>query len=246
MSFVCDVRVARPVFRDWFKVRAADRKGTHRSPSTPSTTTSSHNPRTCLSTPSTYVPLNAQAAPDTHQDCRLPASRKRRLSSTSPTSLRMSSRISTIKFTLAYARCYARFCGKITSVQFDPSAHTATLNFEKPSAAKTALMLNGGTLDGAHLTITSDIEHQDKDDSAHADHIDQTDKPRAGSKCSRHPRVNPRTDQVLQLRQNISRADTPSPTRSSSARSSSTSSAASRLASCPTSRASTPNSVRDR
>ncbi|EIW59646.1 uncharacterized protein TRAVEDRAFT_46948 [Trametes versicolor FP-101664 SS1] len=90
------------------------------------------------------------------------------------------------------------FCGKITSVQFDPSAHTATLNFEKPSAAKTALMLNGGTLDGAHLTITSDIEHQDKDDSAHADHIDQTDKPRAGIAAEYLAKGYTLSDQILQ------------------------------------------------
>lgn len=38
-------------------------------PPLPSTTTSTHHPRTCLSTPSTYVPLIAQATRDTHQDC---------------------------------------------------------------------------------------------------------------------------------------------------------------------------------
>ena len=73
------------------------------------------------------------------------------------------------------------FCGKITKVEFEAEKHAATIHFEKPSAAKTALMLNGGTLDGSHLTITSDQEHEVKEDGAHGEHIDQSDKPRAGS-----------------------------------------------------------------
>ncbi|KAI0350338.1 hypothetical protein OH77DRAFT_1080606 [Trametes cingulata] len=91
------------------------------------------------------------------------------------------------------------FCGKITSVQYDRASHTATIHFEKPSAAKTALMLNGGTLDGAHLTITSDQEHQDKDDGAAAgDHIDQADKPRAGIAAEYLARGYKLSDQILQ------------------------------------------------
>lgn len=70
-----------------------------------------------------------------------------------------------------------------------------TISFEKPSAAKTALMLNGGTLDGAHLNVTSDTVHPDEPDT-HGEHqaetaahhdshgIDQTDKPKAGSMSS--------------------------------------------------------------
>ena len=46
-------------------------------------------------------------------------------------------------------------------------------------------MLNGGTLDGAHLTITSDQAAEAKEEGAHhGEHIDQSDKPRAGSECS--------------------------------------------------------------
>ncbi|KAI0629892.1 hypothetical protein C8Q77DRAFT_1139081 [Trametes polyzona] len=92
------------------------------------------------------------------------------------------------------------FCGKITSVQYDKPNHTATIHFEKPSAAKTALMLNGGTLDGAHLTITSDQVHQDKDDGAahHEGHIDQADKPRAGIAAEYLARGYTLSDQILQ------------------------------------------------
>ncbi|WOO82373.1 Protein vip1 [Vanrija pseudolonga] len=45
------------------------------------------------------------------------------------------------------------FCGKLTSVK--KSGTEADITFEKLSAQKTALMLNGGTLDGAHLEVTS-------------------------------------------------------------------------------------------
>ncbi|KAI0718189.1 hypothetical protein C8T65DRAFT_827705 [Cerioporus squamosus] len=77
------------------------------------------------------------------------------------------------------------FCGKISKVEYNPEKHTATIHFEKASAAKTALMLNGGTLDGAHLTITSDKVPEGQEEGAHhEEHIDQSDKPRAGSECS--------------------------------------------------------------
>ncbi|KAJ7695712.1 hypothetical protein B0H17DRAFT_1055304 [Mycena rosella] len=74
------------------------------------------------------------------------------------------------------------FCGKIESIDFNRDSQTATIHFEKSSAAKTALMLNGGTLDSAALSVTSDKEHEDEahtDDPAHH-HIEQSDKPRAG------------------------------------------------------------------
>ncbi|EKC97579.1 hypothetical protein A1Q2_08117 [Trichosporon asahii var. asahii CBS 8904] len=45
------------------------------------------------------------------------------------------------------------FCGKLTSVK--KNGTEADITFEKQSAMRTALMLNGGTLDGAHLTVTS-------------------------------------------------------------------------------------------
>jgi RNA recognition motif-containing protein len=73
------------------------------------------------------------------------------------------------------------FCGKITSIDHNESSGTAVVHFEKPSAANTALMLNGGTLDGAHLTVHSETEHHEHHDATHtAEGIEQSDKPRAG------------------------------------------------------------------
>ncbi|KAH8804337.1 hypothetical protein DL96DRAFT_1718147 [Flagelloscypha sp. PMI_526] len=70
------------------------------------------------------------------------------------------------------------FCGKIDKIDFNASSKSAVVHFEKGSAAKTATMLNGGTLQGATLAVTSDTEHQDDP------HVDgdptQSDKPRAG------------------------------------------------------------------
>ncbi|KAF5382702.1 hypothetical protein D9615_002819 [Tricholomella constricta] len=60
-----------------------------------------------------------------------------------------------------------------------PEKSTAVIHFEKSSAAKTALMLNGGTLDGATLSVTSDVAHQDEEKTS-KDPLDQSDKPRAG------------------------------------------------------------------
>ncbi|TRM61157.1 hypothetical protein BD626DRAFT_571185 [Schizophyllum amplum] len=54
------------------------------------------------------------------------------------------------------------FCGSIKSV--DHTGTTATVHFEKPSSVKTAVMLNGGTLDGSPLTVTADAEHPDAHD----------------------------------------------------------------------------------
>ncbi|KAG8761266.1 hypothetical protein FRC14_005553 [Serendipita sp. 396] len=83
------------------------------------------------------------------------------------------------------------FCGRIASIQFDASTHTATINFEKIQAAKTALMLNGGALDGATIHVSSDSvadEHHD-DTTTHGvagsaapegSAYEQHDKPRAG------------------------------------------------------------------
>ncbi|PSS37035.1 hypothetical protein PHLCEN_2v1074 [Hermanssonia centrifuga] len=92
------------------------------------------------------------------------------------------------------------FCGKITTVHFDPTTHSATIHFEKSSAAKTALMLNGGTLDGEQLSVTSPTDHQD---DVHHDQypelpIDQTDKPRAGIAAEYLARGYKLSDQVLQ------------------------------------------------
>ncbi|KAJ9107563.1 hypothetical protein QFC21_001022 [Naganishia friedmannii] len=48
---------------------------------------------------------------------------------------------------------FLSFCGQVKSVQMGDKS--ADVVFTKESAAKTALMLNGGTLDGAHLEVTS-------------------------------------------------------------------------------------------
>lgn len=76
---------------------------------------------------------------------------------------------------------------RIKEVDFKEAEKSATVHFEKASAAKTALMLNGGTLDGSHLTVTSEYEHQDDDDAsptAEGVPYHQSDKPRAGSEYS--------------------------------------------------------------
>ncbi|GFZ46040.1 hypothetical protein JCM24511_04286 [Saitozyma sp. JCM 24511] len=52
------------------------------------------------------------------------------------------------------------FCGKLVSVKKD--ANQADITFEKLSAMRTSLMLNGGTLDGAHLEVTSTSEAEPK------------------------------------------------------------------------------------
>ncbi|OBZ71359.1 Protein vip1 [Grifola frondosa] len=91
------------------------------------------------------------------------------------------------------------FCGKIESIDFSSDKHTATINFEKPSAAKTALMLNGGTLDGAHLIITSDTVHPDHDEGQAKDvPYEQSDKPRAGIAAEYLARGYTLSDQILE------------------------------------------------
>ncbi|KAH8114654.1 hypothetical protein DFH11DRAFT_1592580 [Phellopilus nigrolimitatus] len=76
------------------------------------------------------------------------------------------------------------FCGTIESIDFKGADGESTVYFEKPSAVTTALMLNGGTLEGAQLTVkTDDQELPDEDrDGPHPDGVPfhQSDKPRAG------------------------------------------------------------------
>lgn len=91
-----------------------------------------------------------------------------------------------------------RFCGKIARIDFHPDTKSAFIHFEKPSAAKTALMLNGGTLDGAALSVTSATEHQDQEEANHDGPIDQTDKPRAGIAAEYLARGYTLGDHVLQ------------------------------------------------
>ncbi|WWC99592.1 hypothetical protein V866_006496 [Kwoniella sp. B9012] len=52
------------------------------------------------------------------------------------------------------------FCGKLISVK--KSGNEADITFEKLSAMRTSLMLNGGTLDGAHLEVTSASDAEPK------------------------------------------------------------------------------------
>ncbi|WWC58528.1 uncharacterized protein I303_101071 [Kwoniella dejecticola CBS 10117] len=82
------------------------------------------------------------------------------------------------------------FCGKLVSVK--KSGNEADITFEKLSAMRTSLMLNGGTLDGAHLEVTSASDAEPKTASvlptgasgataigATEGGISQEDKPRA-------------------------------------------------------------------
>ncbi|KAH7925882.1 hypothetical protein BV22DRAFT_1104679 [Leucogyrophana mollusca] len=74
---------------------------------------------------------------------------------------------------------------RIQSIDLKPGdggeKKSAVIHFEKHSAANTALMLNGGPLDGSPLTVTSDtVHHDDHDKHDGAEPFDQSDKPRAG------------------------------------------------------------------
>ncbi|KIP03352.1 hypothetical protein PHLGIDRAFT_110974 [Phlebiopsis gigantea 11061_1 CR5-6] len=89
------------------------------------------------------------------------------------------------------------FCGKIEKIDFQPDTKSATIHFEKASAAKTALMLNGGTLDGAHLSVTSPKEHPDEE-VHHDGPIDQSDKPRAGIAAEYLAKGYKLSDNILQ------------------------------------------------
>ncbi|CAE6449423.1 hypothetical protein ACGC1H_005619 [Rhizoctonia solani] len=93
------------------------------------------------------------------------------------------------------------FCGKIASIDFDTKTHSATIHFESPNAAKTALMLNGGTLDGSAITVTSDTEHEDLPHGEHHDEtepIQQTDKPRAAIAAEYLAKGYTLSDNILQ------------------------------------------------
>ncbi|KAL7417042.1 hypothetical protein BDY24DRAFT_376433 [Mrakia frigida] len=73
------------------------------------------------------------------------------------------------------------FCGKISSITLTPGAESqsAVIVFEKESAAKTALLLNEGTLDGAHLHVTSESLSTASSTSGEEPSISQEDKPKA-------------------------------------------------------------------
>ncbi|ETW82006.1 hypothetical protein HETIRDRAFT_418015 [Heterobasidion irregulare TC 32-1] len=88
----------------------------------------------------------------------------------------------------------------IKSVDFKENEKSATVHFEKSSAAKTAIMLNGGTLDGAHLTVTSDVVHPDDEETPHVEGtpIEQSDKPRAGIAAEYLAKGYTLSDHILQ------------------------------------------------
>jgi len=78
------------------------------------------------------------------------------------------------------------FCGRISKIDVTETgpSKVAVVHFEKPSAVKTALMLNGSLLDGGTLSVHSDTVHPDEEEPE-ANHVpgtplDQSDKPRAG------------------------------------------------------------------
>jgi len=72
------------------------------------------------------------------------------------------------------------FCGAIHSIEHAEKSDTATVKYERPSAIDTALMLNGSTLDGATLTVTSDVKESVRPTATEGSGgIDQSDKPRA-------------------------------------------------------------------
>ncbi|QRV77465.1 hypothetical protein RhiJN_05480 [Ceratobasidium sp. AG-Ba] len=75
--------------------------------------------------------------------------------------------ISSRKLRLAYLKSAAHvalgsigFYGKIASIDFNSAARTPAIHFQNPSAAKTALMLNG-TLDGSAIAVILEIKHED-------------------------------------------------------------------------------------
>ncbi|KAJ7644298.1 hypothetical protein FB45DRAFT_897473 [Roridomyces roridus] len=95
-----------------------------------------------------------------------------------------------------HVKSFFEFCGKINEIEFTPP--TAKIHFEKSSAAKTALMLHTGTLDGNALTVTSEVDHQDDAHDADATHpIDQSDKPRAGIAAEYLAKGYVLSDQIL-------------------------------------------------
>ncbi|CAK7207561.1 Protein vip1 [Sporothrix eucalyptigena] len=78
------------------------------------------------------------------------------------------------------------FCGKITDIQVssEGEAKSATVTFEKDTAAKTALLLNNTQLGPNHIAVTSEV--QSEEESSHAgaaerdsDELTQEEKPRA-------------------------------------------------------------------
>jgi len=75
------------------------------------------------------------------------------------------------------------------------------IHFEKAPAAKTALVLSGGTLNDAHLTVASENVESDEDEpQVHTPRasLDQTDKPRAAIAAEYLAKGYALSDHVLQ------------------------------------------------
>jgi len=99
---------------------------------------------------------------------------------------------------------YFSFCGRISKIDLEESgpSKSAAIYFEKPSAAKTALILNESLLDGNHLTVHSDEVHPDEEGSG-ANHVpgaplEQSDKPRAGIAAEYLAKGYKLSDSILQ------------------------------------------------
>ncbi|KAJ4424413.1 Protein vip1 [Gnomoniopsis sp. IMI 355080] len=89
-------------------------------------------------------------------------------------------------------RDFFSFCGKITSLDVKTEGETksATVTFEKDTAAKTALLLNNTQLGASHISVTSDAGLTADESSGHdsvptantdrdSDDITQEEKPRS-------------------------------------------------------------------
>lgn len=85
-------------------------------------------------------------------------------------------------------RDFFSFCGKITSLEVQDEGETksATVTFEKDTAAKTALLLNQTQLGSSHITVTSASGDSPDDESPvttdkdrDSDEITQEEKPRS-------------------------------------------------------------------
>merc|ERR1712093_742062 len=76
---------------------------------------------------------------------------------------------------------FMAFCGSIQSIEMQ-EGNKAIVTFEKPSAASTALMLNGGTLDGSPIQVSSELVDEDTPSIVGEEHyhddIPQEAKPR--------------------------------------------------------------------
>jgi len=92
------------------------------------------------------------------------------------------------------------FCGRITKLELNDKAEprSAVITFEKLSAAKTALMLDEGVLDGVKLSVSSDTVDIEADDLGHDVPFEQSDKPRAGIAAEYLAKGYKLSDNILQ------------------------------------------------